>query len=433
MLRVFAVVLALVLYIAFVAIPPGPIFASSDAICTSDPSAGSVGTTFHLTCSGYTPNSYVYAYLVEPSGAAAPLFDHDGGIKVNEQGSISYSLPSSFEKDTTLGTGTWHFVAEQLGLAHTVVHHGEVAFTITGGTEGVSGASLSADPPLIHKPEQGIGRIVSGGIMLNTLNTSEPSDLVASGMLPGEVVTFWVEPPNGSCASNTQHYNVELGQIVPGVGGVFVHEILNTPIFDGFGATLFDNVPADSSGSAATEALFFANACEGPWHFVARGNTSHRGGDAWLTVVGNPISNTASLSANPGVVSAMLDHISFSGSGFGVQEHVSCWITSPQGQVTGYPFPLPVEYSQPTAFQRTHPILSDASGNIAFDFVTGSVYQKLDITSNDNTGTTTETLTTINPIASEGALGQWAMSCRGDSSGRTAIAGYTVTGGITDP
>lgn len=430
--KLVLIFVALFILIALVAVPHAATLAAADAICVSDPSSGPVGTNFVLTCSGYTPNTYVYAYLVEPSGAAAQLFNQSGSIKVNEHGSISYTQPS-FYGNTSLGTGTWHFVAEQLGLAHTVIYHGETTFTITGGTEGVSGATLSADPTLIHKPEAGIGRFTNGAITFNTFNTSDPSELTASGMLPGEVVSFWVEPPRGSCSTNTAHYDVKYGQVVPGVGGIYIHTIHNSAIYDGFGSTEFDNVPADKNGNAATKALFFPNACEGPWHFVARGNSSHRGGDTWVTLVGNSINTTADLSANPGTVNAMFGHITFSGSGFAPMEHLSCWITSPQGQVTGFPYPITAEFSQPTQFQRTNQILADASGSVSFNLVTGSVYDKTDITINDNTGSTQGSFTTTEALASEGALGAWAMSCRGDTSGATAIARYTVTGSVIDP
>ena len=39
----------------------------------------------------------------------------------------------------------------------------------------------------------------------------------------------------------------------------------------------------------------------------------------------------------------------------------------------------------------------------------------------------------FDPLMSQGALGMWAMSCRGNSSGNVGIAWFTMVGGTLDP
>ncbi len=430
----FALVAVLAL-LALVAVPSHTTLAAADATCVSDPSSGPVGTTFVITCWGYTPNSYVYAYLVEPSGAAGQLFFQGGAIKVDESGSISYVQASSFGTAATLGTGTWHFVAEETGLAKAVLHRGETTFTITGGTEGVSGAWLSASPSVLYKPEDAYGRFSFPPINVNFLNASEPATISGGGFAPNEIVSFWVEPPRGACSSFTDHLKADTNFVIPGLFGLHIREDLNLPIYDGIGAFAFDSVKADGGGNASTQAFFFSVACEGDWHFVARGNSSGWGGDTHLTVIGNPITTNATLTASPGTVTALFDKVWFSGSGFGANEHVTCWLTSPQGQTLSFPNALFFDISFPPLLtQKSRQLFSDGGGNISFDLVTGSIYYKIDaalvVT---GVGSFNFEDTDYIPVASEGALGTWYMTCRGDSSGATAIAPFTITGGFVDP
>ncbi len=413
-------------------------FAAADAVCTADPPAGPVGTVFVLSCEGYTPGAFVYAYLVEPSGAAGQLFFESGAIKVNEQGVITYTQPSRFEDesiegDIALQTGTWIFVAEELGLAKSVLHRGEVKFTVTGGTEGVSGASLHADPELLYKPEPAYVHFRSADVTVTRLNASQPVEFHGSGFAPGEVVSIWLEPPGGGCPSFTEHTHGSVGQIIPGSGSVVGDITLNTPAYDGIGAQAFGNARASAQGEIEFEAFFFSTACEGAWHFVARGNASGSGGDTYVTVVGNAVETSAWLAADPPVATALFDHIRFSGYGFGANEHVSCWLTSPQGRTLGFPDDLEVTFNHPEDFQRNVAIRSDASGSVQFDMVTGSLYDREVIRFALDGDRAIETEVILDPIASEGALGEYAMSCRGDSSGATAIARFVLTGGLVDP
>ncbi len=433
MKRPVFVLVAILFLLALVAVPHATTWAAADATCVSDPSAGPVGTNFVITCWGYTPNRYVYAYLVEPSGAAGQLFDSSGAIKVQADGSISYARPSKYGNIASVMTGTWTFVAEELGLANTVLHRGQVKFTITGGAEGVSGAQLSANPSTLHKPQVAYDHLKSGPGTINTLAFSDPATISGNDFQAGEVVTFWVEPAGGGCASMTAHQSIAAGVIEPSVAALYIRQDFSYPIYDGRGAQLFANVQADASGSAAVSVYMTSTACEGAWRFVARGNSSGKGAETWLTVIGNPITTNAALTAEPSTVTAMFDTVHFYGSGFGAKEHISCWLTTPQGQTLGYPHEYIFTYSMPNEYVRNQVIASDAGGNIAFSLMTGSVYFHDDETLISGGVSQSSSENSLIPRASEGALGEYAMTCRGDATGNTAIARFTVTGGFVDP
>lgn len=433
MKRILLVLVAILFLLGLAVVPQTSTYAAADATCSSDPSSGPVGTTFVITCWGYTPNSYVYAYLVEPTGVATTLFESSGAIKVQEDGSITYTQESKYGNYSSLQVGKWGFVAEELGLAKTVLHRGETWFTITGGTEGVSGADLSASPSTVHKPEKAYSHFEFPPINLLTTEASDVVTVSGSGFMPGEMVTFWLEPPGGGCPSMTRHNSITAGEIIPAVAALYIRADLNTPIYDAYGAQYFADVKADAWGNASVEVVFYVYACEGPWRFVARGNSSGYGAETWVTVIGNAVATDAWLTADPTSASAMYGTVNFSGSGFGANEHVTCWITTPQGRTIGYPEEYFVTYSAPGNYLRNQSIMSNANGEIGFSLVTGSYYEKYSETFVVGGVSQSFDATFKEPIQSEGALGEYAMSCRGDSTGSTAIARYTLTGGFVDP
>jgi len=190
--------------------------------------------------------------------------------------------------------------------------------------------------------------------------------------LPGEVVTVWLEYPNADCS-----------------GTWF-------PVDVGLSTAFYGNVTADNAGEIA----FYFNpgslSCKGKYHIVARGNSSGWGADAYWTTPNVVVNATASLVASSETVGAYGDTITFYGSGFSPNEILSCWTTNPQGHVV---------YLDPSA---------DGSGSFAFVYGTGADWWGLWQTS-------------------EGPLGEWAMTCRGNSSGLIGIARYTVVGNAIDP
>lgn len=412
--------------------------AAADATCASDPASGPIGTTFVITCWGYTPGSYVYAYLVEPAGVATSLYDSTGALKIAADGSVTYTQASYYPGSAALATGKWAFVAEELGLAKAVLHRGETTFMVTGGTEGVSGASLNADPPNIHKPLQAYTRTSLPPFEYTELNPSETVALNGSGFAPNEIVTFWMEPPQGGCPSWTVHNKYQVGAVFFGVYRDFQHWQVNQPVFEGYGSQLLGSIAADAQGNAIAGIAFYSYECEGAWHIVARGNASGLGADTYVTVTGNAVTTNAWLTADKTMVTGIFDRVNFAGSGFGSLEHISCWLTSPRGQTLGYPHKLQVSYDitvpgVSNQFLKDEEFFADAAGNVGFDLVTGSLLIQIDETFSFGGNTQTGSATIHEHVQSEGALGEWAMSCRGDTTGNTAIARFTLVGGFVDP
>lgn len=427
MKRILFVFVSVLFLVALMAVPSSPILAAADAVCESNPPSGTVGTVFVITCSGFSPNVHVFAYLVEPDGAAGELFTSTGSLLTDSSGTITYGQPSKYP-DVALAYGTWSFVAEELGLAKSVVHRGEVTFTITGGTEDVSGASLSADPSSVYKAEKSYTVYDIGFGNVNVENRSDPVVISGSGFAPWEMVTFWEEAPNGDCSSMTDHVHFRADFSDP---PDYDHTTIvdSAPYYDGFSVYEVITVKANGAGDVSFVYTFGPRSCEGTWKVVGRGNASGRGAYTWVTVYGNPVTETAWLSADPSVAPALFGRVQFSGSGFGSDEPVSCWITTPQGRVVQYPFGID-ELNAPGFTIKNVGIKSDAGGNIGFELVTGSEYVKVDTTSTLQDDLHREFFF---PQASEGAFGEYAMSCRGDLSGATAVARFILGGGFVDP
>lgn len=356
----FAALLTLFALLAIFAVVAPHASAASGAWCWSDPEEGPVGTVFHVYCSGFSPNTHVATYVVEPDGAAASW----ESSKTNEAGDVSFSFYSSWQPWGAAALGKWTFVTEKLGLAQTVLERGTASFRVTGGTEGVSGAHIWTDSDMLEK-----GKTMT---------------LYGSGFKPYEIVTIWVEFPNADCSSFTEH----------------IPPYANLPWWVGESTEWFSDVKADANGDFATSGWAYSFACEGKYRLVARGNTSSHGDETWFTLVGNKVETNAWMWADKDVVSAINEYISFSGSGFGANETVTCWLTSPQNQ----------------AMQVYHipDIKTDGGGAFSFTTWTGGFFPGYN-------------------YFSEGALGGYAMTCRGNVSGATAIAEFTVTGGMVDP
>jgi len=337
--------------------------AGTQATCWTDPTSGPIGTVFTVYCAGFSRDTILNVYYVEPDGAALAY----GDIKTNETGSIALPFFTKFGTFGATSVGNWTVVADQKGLANSIIAHAQVTFRVTGGTEGVSGAAIWTDPTKVTP--------------LHTFI------LYGSGFAPNETVTVWWEYPNGDCSSFTYH-----------------DWIFNTPGYRGYSSLYVGDVKADAGGNFAVNDGFNPTACEGAYRYVARGNGSGLGGETWVTLVGNAITTTAgaSLSASPTTVAGAADWVYFTGSGFGANSPVSCWITTPHSQVTAVD-----QLWQP-------PTKSDASGNLSFSIYTGSLAPQF-------------------ILASEGALGTYTMTCKGETTGAIATADFRVTGGTFTP
>jgi hypothetical protein len=360
MKRSLFVLIGLLALLALVAIPAKTTQAGTGATCWSNPAEGPIGTVFSISCTGFSPSTHVWAYVVEPDGAAQAI----GDVKTNENGSVAFGVGSKFGTFGAAAVGKWTIVVEQLGLAGSVVARGEGSVRVTGGTEGVSGAHVWTSADMYTK-----GQWVT---------------IYGSGFAANEMVTLWWEYPNGDCSSFTYHD----------------YPYYNSPAFRGYSSLWLWDVKADGSGSFATSFYFNPSACEGKYHFVARGNSSGLGGDAWASLTGHSVATNAWLSASKDMVVGISDTVSFSGSGYAAGESVSCWLRTPQNQVT--------------AVVKSPEIKANSSGQFSFSIYTGSYFPPY-------------------MFNSEGALGVYAMTCRGNLSGATAIAEFTVTGGAVDP
>ena len=340
MQRTFLLTIIAVSLLALLMLTGAPAQAAS-ATCVSTPSSGRAGTVFTVACSGFQPGEQTNAWMTEPDGATFSWSGPFGGPfangKADATGTVVYGFPTGY-KDYKYVIGEWAMTvkgAATIGIGR---------FTVTGGTGGVSGATL----------------------------TNVNGTIVGTGFAPFEVVTVWFDYPNGDCSANwwagPGASSVTYGNFKTDASGSFSFVFRISPVWD----------------------------CAGTYHIVARGNTSQLGGETYWTTANSVETETAVLVASPSAVFALGGFISFSGSGYAPFDGVNCWETTPQGGV------LPVAN-----------VKADAAGDFVFGFHTGANYGVV--------------------VPSEGALGEWAMTCRGGTSGALGIARFSVFGGIVDP
>jgi hypothetical protein len=271
-----------------------------------------------------------------------------------------------------------------LGLANEILVYGKVEITNVGDGDHVSGAYLFADKDTYDR-------------------TSESIILYGYGFLPNEIVTLWIQKPF-LCSSYTAHY-------VDDKNGATFENIAQ---YETSGTYQVDNIKADGFGEFVSERFFGIDACEGTWRYGARGNTSGWGAYTEITLTGPSVATNAWLVPSKDKVGAFNDTIQFWASGFGANETLSCWTTSPDGRAVPYGISGSFDLIQ---------VGADGSGVISL--TTGSY-----IISPDDP---LYVGVSVIPLMSEGSPGVWKMSCRGDLSGATAIAEYTVYGYETSP
>lgn len=366
----WSLLLGAVLLLALIALP-GATAQAANVPCTVNPASGPVGTVFTVTCQGFAPNTTGYAWATEPDGTAWGI----GPVTINSAGIGTVVFGSKVDSLASINLGTWAITIEQGGS------DGIGRFTVTGGTEGVAGAVMSANP----------GTITNKGATIIT----------GMGFAPGEIVSVWEDFPPGGCSGMTLHAG----------GGRFPVQDTLLPVGPamGWGTVIFGNFKATDAGTLgfvwSPSMGSFGAQCLGLYHIVGRGNSSGRGAEAWVQVNGKSVTETAVLTANPSSVVALFGHIAFSGMGFGPGEFVNCWLTSPEGAVIVY---------LPNAHFR-----ADDAGTFGFTMTTGTNVVMSGVPGGG--------------FSSEGALGEWAMTCRGVDSGRLGIARFTVFGNAVDP
>jgi hypothetical protein len=339
---------------------------AANLACSASPASGPPGTLFELSASGFTPNTHLWTYAVEPDGTAFSDQGNQGfggGVKSDASGTASFTFATRFEALGVLpaarALGQWTLVVQQLGLGGAIVNEAHCVVNITSASAVLTGATLAVNPP------QGFSDSI---FVVNGF-----------GFAPEEIVNVWLTPPP-DCSGFAYH-----------LSGFFA---INSAV-DAFA---FTSEKADSSGAISFP--IFANTpffCTGEWFVSARAPGSGNAGSASFLVTGHPVSpGGATLTVNPSVGLSRGGVFTFTGSGYFPGEVVNCWYTRPEGTTREF---------------LNH--IADAAGQFELVLVTGF----------DDVGMQ----------YSEGSLGQYAMTCKGQTSGFIGITSFTLIGGITDP
>lgn len=358
----YATVLLGIILLALIATFQSPYASATDTNCTASPSVINLSQRVEVSCVGFTPNVTVWMYSTEPDG-----FTRGGTTyKANSAGQVNFNFgPFLLTQVFALPVGTWAVTVEELAPGGTLRHLGVATFRITGGTEGVSGATVSANP--------------------SSILVTDTSQIIGTGFAANEIVTAWMQTPHGDCSGTVFHtYEGPVG-FGSGASSIYIGDF-----------------KANASGVITFPFYLYSFKsglpCLGTYQIIARGNTSHLGGETDLLVKGNIVTANASLVASAHVVSAASGAVTFYGSNFDANQVVNCWETSPQGQT------LPIFVGSKPA-PRT-----DAAGSFSFPFVLGYL-----------------------PAASEGAIGDTAMTCQSGTRGAIGIARFLVVGDFVDP
>ncbi len=326
-------VLGTVLFLALLLAPSSPASAASVS-CVADPAVVTVGDPVTVICTGFTPNEMVTAWLTEPDGHVRAW----PGGKVDATGSVAITFPTSFGGVINVSLGEWAVTVK--GADSQLIGIGRA--NVGGKAEAVAGAKLTATST---------GRLLT---------------LEGTGFDPFEMVSFWVDSPNGDCSG-------------------FIFGI-------GISSETLPTIQADMDGNVALSISAGSGLCGGLYHFVARGNTSRLGAETFWGVPNQSVTETAVLVATPSVV-PVGELAAFSGTGFTPKTGVSCWATSPQGQVASI-----------------GGVSADGSGNVGFALRTDFF-----------------------SFASLGALGDWVVTCRSGTNGPLGIAHFSLAGNVVDP
>ncbi|MCG3141574.1 MAG: hypothetical protein HDKAJFGB_02880 [Anaerolineae bacterium] len=353
---------------------------AAGASCWADSYQLAQGENTGVYCTGFSPLTYVNVYVVEPDGTAAYYAD----VKSNASGEVTFAWGNGVKNVYSLLLGKYTIVVQQLGLADQVMYSDQVEIENVGDGDHVAGAYLSAS--------QEVYDITADSVTLH-----------GWGFMPGEVVTLWIQKP-ALCSSYTSHY-------VDGNNGATFENIPNLEIE---GTYQVDDIKADSAGAFTTVRNFGSGACLGTWRYAARGNTSGWGAYTDIALTGPAVSTNAWITTNKDMVGAFNDTIQFWAAGFGANETLNCWTTSPDGRA--------IAFGLPSSFDE---IKMGPDGSGIFSLTTGSY-----IISPDDLFYFGDSVT---PVLSEGSLGVWKMTCRGLASNTTAIAEYTVYGYETAP
>lgn len=368
-----------VLLLALVAVLVGLALSSpthaAGASCWSDPVSGPPGTSFYIYCAGFSANTHLNTYVVEPDGRAVSgaqvtgfasnlgagdiLTDADGEANFvwhSQDGAKELQFGGAFSHQI----GAWTWVVHELGKTQTVVAQGQTTVIVESKAYDTSGAALDV-----------------------TTNDYKTFWVTGSGFNRDEIVNVWVTLP-GNCSGRA---NVEAAAADdPAIQGMY----------DGFSGP--SNVKANETGTIVFPLEFTSRACRGWYSVTARALGSGNGAIASFEVKGDAVavSSGSSIQVTPDTVNALFPWITIDGSGWGAGEAINCWSTRPDGR----------SFSLPR-------VTADGAGSFSW---TGH------LSNNDS----------FSPFASE-EPGMWYMTCRAPGDGDTAMTSLWVVGLESDP
>lgn len=289
-------------------IPTGTALAAT-AQCTADPVHGRPGTVFSFVCSGFSPNTWVNVWTVDPSGVAQSGNNAIGSVdntKTDEQGVARFSWVSpAHETGWYFATelGDWLWYANELCNGQPCIV-GSAKVQIDSGGEVVSGANLAVTPNPVLLGDNEIGYVTFG--------------INGSGFAPYEYVNLWLTQP----------------------------ELCDRSAFS-FSMSAMDigTVKADGSGSFSTGYPLSVYNCVGNYTVTARALGSGRGAEAPFLLQGNGIKgtygDTNTLVVSPdrvvGDLGLFAAAFTVSGSGYEPNEPISCRTTRPDSR-GAFPF-----------------------------------------------------------------------------------------------
>lgn len=375
----FVVFLAILMAIILLA-PAANVSAGSSADCSVSPHNGPPGTVFKFWCSGFSPNTYVNVWTVDPSGVAQNGPAVPGApesIKTDASGNASFVWDSPGGQgseylgnliyfSTEFGNWTWYVNELCYGKPCVV---GSAAVHIDSVAVHITGAELHVSPELGYAGETEF-------------------TVTGSGFTPFAMVTLWESLPS-MCDASSQLFSASAG-------------------WDG-------DVKADASGNIFATLAYTPGYCLGEYSLTAREVKSGRGAITTFKLTGKPIVPTYgesdTLTVSPSTVNAAASVLQYiatvSGWGFQPGEVVSCWITRPDNAVAA-------------AIDLTRfgfDTKADASGHIAAAMV-GS-----DLSSNIDNGY----------VVWSAQSRTHRITCRGNASGVTQLGTFEVVGTTFDP
>lgn len=360
---------ALTLALAFTS---GAARADKGAWCWSDPIAGPPGTTFTIYCSGFSANTLLNTYAVEPDGRAVSgervtgfsSTYGNGSVKADANGDAMFWWHS--QSGPTYGfshqIGDWTWVVQQLGPTQSIAAAGKTTVTIQSVSSPQWGAWLE-------------GSSVTGRAW----------SFHGWGFLRDEYVNIWVTLPwNCSGRANVEAAAADDPSTVQGV-------------YDGFSGP--GSVKANEQGEIWFDLDFGAQACLGFYKVTAYAPGSGYGAIHEFQVKGNSITQSVGqgIAAVPDSVSALHPYFALWGWGWDAWEQVNCYSTRADGR----------SFNLGT-------VKADASGAFAWENVHVSGYDS------------------FAPFASE-EPGMWSLTCNGPGTGHRATTGIMLYGLQTDP